>query len=487
MRTALCALFLAAMAAEDSPLPAPTAEEGALLEFVNAHRCQRFAYDPIIIRMLPKFAPSGQFLASYIREPSYPQQALVANPKLAAAARELLRSGAAMPKLGHPEAPTERFGYPAKPLPPLGSKEANLPGAKVLVVIMRQAKSAESAYAESMMTVSEATPDGSQYLTSRRILGKPWQEVGIAIARSAQGVDVAMVYGMGTGRVAGGMVYADANRNLRYDLGEGLAGVVVACGGSTMTTEAGGIWWASLPDASAGSVVFEVDGMKAERPYDAKPDVKAQRDSVPKPDNVVIDWRVPSRDVRKQVDDSLEAANKASAARKPEAEAWPAAMVDLFMGTLLLDLDSGRQEQVNALVQPIADEFTAMRRKFLAMLDEDPKAFAKELETQRKNYPGQAARWFKEVQSMAVLRKQVVLACTPAAAGKAEEPRKVSGKQAGKPAKMPIAALWEELAKAKQASCDPVLRRQYESWELQLATTPEASAGAPPKEPPKRK
>jgi hypothetical protein len=100
MRTALCTLFLAAMAAEDSPLPAPTAEEGALLEFVNAHRCQRFAYDPIIIRMLPKFAPSGQFLASYIREYPYPQQALVANPKLAAAARERLRSGAAMPKLG---------------------------------------------------------------------------------------------------------------------------------------------------------------------------------------------------------------------------------------------------------------------------------------------------------------------------------------------------------------------------------------------------
>jgi hypothetical protein len=215
--------------------------------------------------------------------------------------------------------------------------------------------------------------------------------------------------------------------------------------------------------------------------------VKAQRDSVPKPDNVVIDWRVPSRDVRKQVDDSLEAAKKASAARKPEAEAWPAAMVDLFMGTLLLDLDSGRQEQVNTLVQPIADEFASMRRKFLAMLDEDPKAFAKELETQRKNYPGQAVRWFKELQGMVVLRKQVVLACTPATAGKAEEPRKASGKQAGKQAKMPIAALWEELAKAKQASCDPVLRRQYETWELQLPPTPEASAGAPPKEPPKRK
>jgi hypothetical protein len=458
LRAALCLFSVALLAAEDAAQPAPTAEEGALLQFINAHRVQRWEYDRILVGMLPKTHTSGVSMAGQFRGNPYPKQALAFNPKLAAAARALLRSGATMAAQGYPEGATERFGYPAKPFPAFGTKDPDPRGAKVLVLIMRKATSVESAYAESMLHVGSVNATGTPYLGLKAILLPAWQEVGIAVERGAQGLDVAMIFGMGvSARVTGGLVYADANRNLRYDPGEGLAGASVTCGGATVTTGKGGVWWASLPKADAGTVTFEADGMKAERAFPANAE------------NAIIDWRVPTRDDLKQVDARLDAATKASAARKPEAEDWPVAMLDLYMSALLLDLDSRRSEQVNALIQPIADEFDSMRSKLLAMFDEDPKALAKELDRQRKRYPGLAARWFKELQSMAVLRKQVVAACTPDATGKA--------------AKTPVATLAVELSKAKAASCDPVLRRQYEAWENQLATTPEASDGAPPKEP----
>lgn len=428
-------LLLAALRAEEA-LPPPTQDEAALLGFANAHRSQRWQYDPVIVRLLPKPMPDGTSVLGYCKSYFKPKQPLVHNPRLAAAARALLASGADMPEGALPDAAAARFGYPA--------------GAKTAATIVRGAASIEAAYAGSLQFWC-GTNSNRKVISFQTVLITTWQEVGIAIARGAKGIDAVMVYGMGGApRVAGGVVYADANRDLDYDAAEGVAGIVVTCGGASMATGPGGVWWMTLPDAAAGAVAFETAGMKASRAFaEGK-------------DNVSISWRVPPPDELKQLDAAIAAAKAAAAARKPDNDDWPAAMVDLHMRTLLPDLDSGRQEQIAALVQPLADEFDSMRRRYLGMLDGDAKAFGQQLAKDRPRYPGTAARWFKELQTMAALRRQVVAACMPAEAGKTGP------------------ALWDELDKAKAASCDPVFRRQYENWEQQLGERP---AGPPPKAP----
>lgn len=455
-RLVLLGLLLSAMIAQEAALPDPSPEEAALLQFVNAHRTRRWQYDDDIVRMLPQFAPSGFDVAQAFTLSYEPKQALVANPQLAAAARALLTGGVGMPTAGYPDPATARFGYPGRPLWPENTiqRQERYAGPMTLALIMRGVKSAELGYAGSMLFQGETYGKAAGLTSVMSIMRLPWQEVGIAIERGSQGLDVAMVYGRGVPRKAGGVVYADANRNLRYDHGEGLAGATISCGSATMTTTAGGVWWASLPDAAAGSVTFNMAGLKAVRTYAAGTD------------NAVIDWRIPSADELKLVDELLVHARKAAATRKPDAESWPTPLIDLYISTLMLDLDSGRQEQLSALAQAIVDEFTSMRSKLLALLDEDPKTFAREHETLRKRYPGQAARWFKEVQEMAALRRQVVAACTPETTAKPPDP----GKRAAKTeVRKPTIALPEALAKARQASCDPALRAQYDHWEQQLS------------------
>jgi len=425
-------LLLATLSAADA-LPPPTQDEAALLGFANAHRSQRWQYDPVIVKLLPKNMPDGTSVLGYCKSYFKPMRQLVHSPPLAAAARALLASGANMPEGALPDAAAAQSGYPA--------------GAKTAATIVRGAASIEAAYAGSLQFWC-GTNSGRKVISFQTVLTTPWQEAGVAISRGAKGIDAVVVYGMGgAARVAGGAVYADANRDLAYDAAEGVVGVVVTCGGASMTTGPGGVWWMTLPDAGAGSVTFATAGIKATRT------IEAGNDSG-------IFWRVPPADELKQVDTAIAAAKSAAAGRKPDSDNWPAAMVDLHMRILFLDLDSARQEQVATLIQPLADEFDSMRRRYLADLDGDAKAFSQRLNKDRTRYPGTASRWFKELQTMAALRRQVV------AAGAATEPGKIPP------------ALWEELAKARAASCDPVFRRQYEGWEQQLGPPP---AAAPPK------
>lgn len=434
-RCSLPLLLLATLSAGEA-LPPPTLEEAALLGLTNAHRSQRWQYDPLIVKLTPKNMPDGTSVQGYCKSYFKPQPPLVHSPQLAAAARALLAAGTVMKEDSLPDAAAARFGYPAS--------------AATAATIVRGAASIEAAYANSLV-YWVGSNSGRKVISFQTVLTTTWQEVGIAVARGAKGLDAVAVYGKGGPRTAGGVVYADANRDLAYDAAEGVAGVTVTCGAASMTTGPGGVWWLGVPEA-AGTVTFASAGMQAVRP------VAAGKDAA------VIAWRVPPAEELKQLDAAITAAKSAAAARKPDSEDWPAAMIDLHLRTLLLDLDSARQEQIAALIQPLADEFDSMRRKYLSDLDGDAKAFGQRLAKDRGHYPGtQAARWFKELQTMAALRQQVVAACLPTAAGKTGP------------------ALWDELAKAKTASCDPVFRRQYENWLEQLGPAPAAPAGKPPK------
>lgn len=428
----------------------PTGEEQLLLDIVNLHRADRRAVDRIIANTIYDGVVKDVSAREWIKagdargeaDKMTPLPPVVFNPQLIAAARKLLAAGTTPPK--------EKAFDPAPAM-----REAGYAEARGVVMIGIDAPSLPEIYGKAAVNIigrREDKKDAQPRFTVRQALNVEWREIGIAAAKGKGGYSAVFIFGPGSAtRHIGGMVYADANRNLAYDPGEGKAGVTITVGGQTATTGAHGVWWLALPDANGGEVKMAGNGHGTAQKLEAKPV------------NQVFAWRLPDAADIKAADALMAAVQKAGA----DPAKLKAAQGDLLIGTLKSALDDERRAKVTALVEPIREDFVATRTKLMEQVTEEPKTYRAQVEVMRKVWYGAMPAWFKEAEGLATLYHEVV---------KVQRAPLESREKLAAPAR-------KALDKAIAGNLDPVFLEQYKTWSDSLAA---ALAEEPPAKPKKK-
>lgn len=445
MRLFVAALLPALLAAGEAAGPAvdPTGEEMAILVMANQHRVERIMGNNRISHAIQAKKVAGSNAVWGQSAPKGTAPPLVVNPALVAAARALLKSGAKAP---------EKAVF--DPLPAM--REAGYAGDKGMAIFGADAPDLASAYATAMLNsigtkvVNNKTND---VIAALEALKPQWREVGIAVGMAKNRPSVVIVLSAGSAkRYVGGVVYADANRNLAYDPGEGRAGVQVSCGGASMTTGASGAWWLALDNEAEGEVAFSGGGFSSIRPL-AKG-----------PGNQTVDWRMPNAADLKTADKLIADAEKV--AKNTDMEKKRVQLAALLTGTRMAALDDARQKQVTALTEQLQGEFDMAMGKIMGALGEEPADFKKVLGDVQKIWKGAMPAWFKEAEALGKLRQQV------------NKVLSVPEDQQGKLAPPVI----KQVQKAKAETIDPKFLEQYSTWEEQLEDVlPAEAAPAAPK------
>lgn len=445
MRLVVFALLPALLAAGEAAAPAvdPSGEEMAVLMMANLHRVERIAGNNRIAHAIKAKTVTGSNAVWGQNAPKGQAPPLVLNPALVTAARALLKAGAKAP---------DKSIFDALP----AMREAGYTGDKGMAIFGADAPDLASAYAMSMLTsigtkvVNNKTND---VIAALEALKPQWREVGIAVGMSKNRPSLVIVLSAGTAkRYVGGVAFADTNRNLAYDIGEGKAGVQVSCGSTTMTTGASGAWWLALDSEAEGSVTFNGGGFTASRPL-----AKGAA-------NLTIDWRMPNPADLKTADKLIADAEKV--AKNVDMEKKRVQLAALLAGMRMAALDDARQLQVTTLTEPLQGEFDLAMSKVMEALGEEPADFKKTLGDIQKVWKSAMPAWFKEAENLSKLRQQVnkVLAAPEEQQGKLARP------------------VIQQVQKAKAATIDPKFLAQYTTWEEQLADVmPVETAPAPKK------
>lgn len=424
----LAFLASAAYAGDAAAANAPTAEELVILDLLNTHRADFIrGNNRITTAVRAKQVAANPSHWAHAANGTGKSLPLVVSPALTAAARSLLKAGTK---------PVEKQRFDALP----AMKAAGYANDKAgLAMFGLELPTLAIAYAAAATNVTEETEANKQTFSKYagiEALKAEWREVGIAVGAGKAGKQsVVIVLGQGTAkRHVGGIVYADANRDGEYQLGEGRAGVTVSCGGATMTTGPGGAWWLALDSDAEGQVTFTGDGHTASRPL-AKGTA-----------NVGIDWRLPNAADLKTADKLIADAEKD--VKNPDLEKRRGPLAALLYGTRMAVLDDARQKKVDELVAPIRDEFDDTSRKLMAALGEEPADFKKRFSELQKRWKGGMPGWFKEADAMARLRQQVTA---------------VQAAPADQQPKLAPAAI-KSVEKALAEATDPVFLDQYRVW-----------------------
>jgi hypothetical protein len=427
-------LLPALLAAGEAAVPVidPSGEEMAVLQLANQHRASRPRGDNRVAGLIRTKQVAGNVRTwGQVAQIKGNAPPLVVNPILMSVARSLLKDGAK---------PPEQKPYDIIPVLNAAGYAADKNG---LAMFGLEASALNTAYATALLNVigvkSNNNGNIEQY-AAQEALKRSWREVGIAMSGTKGTCSVIIVLGQGTAkRHIGGTVYADANRDLAYDPGEGKAGITVSCGKASMTTGASGAWWLSLDSEAEGEVVFSGDGYTATRP-------------LPKGnDNAGIDWRLPNAADLKTADKLLADAEKV--AKNADMDKKRVQLAALLSGTRMAALDDARQQRVTALTEQLQGEFDLMFSKVMESLGEEPADFKKQLSDTQKIWKGAMPAWFKEADALGKLRQQVnkVLAA----------PEEQQGKLAG--------PVLKSVQRAKATTIDPRFLEQYSTWEEQLA------------------
>lgn len=370
------------------------------------------------------------------------RQPLVFNPQLMQAARAVL---AAKPR-------PERL-KPVDALAPIKAAGYS-PDAKGLALTGPDADALHLALAVALVHVVAEDASNPKYIVPKFGLAEAllpeWREAGVAVAVSGKKYSVAIVLGQGSAkRYLGGLAYADANRNGRYDAGEGKAGVTAKIGAASVTTGPGGAWWLAQAGDDAVDVTFTGDGFTAVR---AAPKAAA---------NAQIDWRLPNAADLKAADKLIEAAEKDF---KADDEGRRKAQAALLAGTRRAVLDDARTAKVATLVESIKEEYDEMMKRLLGGMSGTPDEFKSALDAAKKRWKGSFAPLFKEVEALYKLREGV---------------NKAQTAPADQHAKL-VPPLLQQIEKAMPVSCEPVLVDQLLLWREALQVLV-ANAEADPK------
>jgi len=401
MRT-ICTLVLAGLMA--LPLPAlqqgkgpyeppdrePTPEETLILEFLN-----RFRTDPVAEADLiapPSRKGEGVDWKMFHDEMKQlkPMPPMVMNLDLLDAARKhsyyMILNG-----LTHDEVPGKAGFYGASPADRI--KQSGFKGGGW----------AENAFAGSggpydshqgFIVDAGAGPGGMQPTRGhRKNMMSAMREIGPGGVPTGRGLSVTHDFGSRDVRMAGGVVYIDANGNNFYDIGEGVGQVTISSsdGGSITTWKSGG-YTLDLKGQRDVVLTAYMGGEKHTKTFPAGKD------------NVKFDWIVPKEIPLKAADRLLEAAEKAKDTPKEFA-----ALIALHLGAQSLYLDADRKKRVRELTQE-AGALLDLAQNAVSEALKDPEggSLKKVLEEERKPFKGtEADAWFQDAETIAKLKRGV--------------------------------------------------------------------------------
>lgn len=234
-----------------------------------------------------------------------------------------------------------------------------------------------------------------------------FREVGPGGVTTGRGLSVTHDFGSRDLRMAGGVVFIDANGNNFYDLGEGLGQVTISSSdGAAITTWKSGAYELDLKGQREVTLTASLGGEKFSKTF---PSGK---------DNVKFDWAVPKEIPLKAVDKLIDAAEKAKDGPKAFA-----ALVALAVGSRNLYMDAERKAKVQELTRDVAAQLDAAENSVSdAMKDPEAGGLKKAIDEARKPYKGtEADAWFQDAETVAKLKRGVA---TFAKAGKPDDKQK---------------------------------------------------------------
>ena len=242
---------------------------------------------------------------------------------------------------------------------------------------------------------------------AKELLKAQWREAGVAVDESGGKFSLVMVFGHGSAkRYVGGTVFSDLNRNGLWEPGEGKAGVKISCGSATTTSGNTGAWSLALDGDNQTEVVFEYEKSTNKEPLK------------PGTDTTIINWRIPNLSDLATADKLI--ADAEPIAKSPDEEKRRKGLAVLLAGTRMSMLDGPRKEKMEALTQPIREDFDALLQKMLAVLAEDPATFKSRTADLKLSWKGSLVAWFKEAETVYQTRQQVNEAINSPAAQRAK-------------------------------------------------------------------
>lgn len=402
---------LAGAAVYQAPDPAPTPEETLILELMNRFRADPVAEADRILSLTDRYrVPDTVDLAMFAGE----LRALEPSPPLVfdlAALRAARRHSYYMIHngLGH----GERKGAEGYTASGFGERMrlAGFDAQPAAENAFRDARSATHSHIAFVIDWGGGGPGGMQGGRGhRRNMHNPdFDSVGPGVVTHGDRLSVTHNFGRGGGRRAGGVIYVDRNRNLAYDIGEGVGGVTLRHGEATVTSWASGAY--TLPiDTGAGTVEATFEGRRYVAPLPAGED------------NVKVDWQIPQGDDIARADRLLARAERASERRKT------AACLDLHLAAASFGgLDPERSERIRTLTASVAEDYAAARAEVLAAIaDGDEDTIDDAIDHGRDRYRGSdGADWFQAADTLARASAQVQRLEAGIAAGKTPDPQAV--------------------------------------------------------------
>lgn len=368
----------------------PTPEETQILEYMNRFRADPSAEADVIA---PASKTGGSVDWKIFREEMKALKAmppLVFNLDLLDAARKhsyyMVHNG-----LTHDEAPGKLGFYGASP------------GDRIKLSGFKGAGWAENAFAGSsgpwdshsgFLVDAGDGPGGMQSARGHRknMIGA-YREVGPGGVPNGRGLSVTHDFGSRDLRMAGGVVYIDANGNNFYDIGEGVGQVTITCSdGGVASTWKSGAYELDLKGQKEVVLTATLGGERFSKSFPAGKD------------NIKFDWVVPKEIPLKAADKLLDAVEKA---KDPGRQF--ASLVALYIGSQNLYLDADRKTRVQELTKEVGAQLEAAEKSVTeALKDPEGGGLKKVIDEQRKPFRStEADTWFQDAETIAKLKRGV--------------------------------------------------------------------------------
>jgi hypothetical protein len=369
----------------------PTPEETLILEYLNRFRANPQAEADIIAP--PTRTGEGIDWKMFHEEMKQlkPMPPLVMNLELLDAARKhsyyMIHNG-----LGHEETPG-KIGFTGV-----------TPSDRVKRSGYKGGGGAENAFAGSRGAwdshqgfIVDGGPGGTGGMQPgrghRRNMMGAHREIGPGGVPTPRGLSVTHNFGSRDVRMAGGVVYIDANGNNFYDVGEGVGQATISSSdGSSVTTWKSGGYTLDLKGQREVVLTAVLGGEKFTKAFPAGRD------------NVKFDWIVPKEIPLKAADKLLDAVDKAKDTPREFAT-----LVALTVGAKNLYLDAERKARVQELTREVAAQLDGAQKTVLeALKDADSPGLRKVLDEERKAFKGtEADPWFQDAETIGKIKRGV--------------------------------------------------------------------------------
>ena len=233
-------------------------------------------------------------------------------------------------------------------------------------------------------------PGGMQAGRGHRVnlMVPAYRQCGIGVLSAPAGLVVVQQFALRSGgRLVGGVVYLDANRNGEFDPGEGRGGVVISApDGTRAVTGASGGWSMELATASTSALTLSA------RYGDCSVEWKLPAGSA----NAVFDWRLAADEDATMARRLIAQAESAKPGTRARLIALVAIAETSFSLDVAADLKQRMHELADATAKTLADDRQAVRAAFT-----DDRAIEALLARCQIAWKGTAAApWFDEVPTV---------------------------------------------------------------------------------------